>query len=77
MQNGINNFIVDFKKEMADKINHYLNEGMPVSVVDLVLDNLAVEVKQVLKDTLEKEVQQANATIEPVVNEGVQNVQQS
>lgn len=75
MNVGINTCIVEFKKELADKINQYLKEGVPVSVVDLVLDNLIVEVKQVLKETLEKEKQQADATIEPVENvtEVVQN----
>ena len=69
MNKGINTCIVDFKKELADKINQYLKEGVPVSVVDLALDNLIVEVKQVLKETLEKESQQADAVAEQVVYE--------
>lgn len=77
MNKGINTCIVDFKKELADKINQYLKEGVPVSVVDLALDNLIVEVKQVLKETLEKESQQADAVAEQVVyepeNSGVAN----
>lgn len=70
MNSGINTCITNFKKELADKINQYLKEGVPVSVVDLVLDNLIIEVKDVLKETIKKEEEQAKVKEEQVVYEG-------
>lgn len=69
MSSGINTCITNLKKELADKINQYLKEGVPVSVVDLVLDNLIIEVKDVLKETIKKEEEQAKVKEEQVVYE--------
>ena len=44
MNTGINTLIEQTKKELADLINQKLQQGMPISVVGLILDTLMYEV---------------------------------
>lgn len=58
MNQGINTFIKEFKEKLTEDVNGALKKGLPIAVVDLALDNIIMEVKGLLKETLEKEKQQ-------------------
>lgn len=58
MNQGINTFIKEFKEKLTEDVNSALKNGLPIAVVDLALDNIIMEVKGLLKETLEKEKQQ-------------------
>lgn len=45
MSVGINTLVEETKKELADLINTKLKQGLPISVVGLLLDSLMYEVK--------------------------------
>lgn len=70
MNTGINTLIEQTKKELADLINQKLQQGMPISVVGLILDTLMYEVKNNIEIAIEQEQErvkeQTKATSEQV-----------
>lgn len=57
---GINNVISDTRKELANLINKALSIGVPSSVMQLILENLLFEVKQVVEYDQKQELEQEN-----------------
>lgn len=55
MNTGINTLIEQTKKELADLINQKLQQGMPISVVGLILDTLMYEVKNNIEIAIAQE----------------------
>ena len=70
MNTGINTLIEQTKKELADLINQKLQQGMPISVVGLILDTLMYEVKNNIEIAIAQEQErvkeQAKAASEQV-----------
>lgn len=57
-QKGINSFIEDGKKELAKTISDLLNEGIPTSVLKMILESLLLEIDSINKEVIEKEVKE-------------------
>lgn len=55
MNMGINTLIEQTKKELADLINQKLQQGMPISVIGLILDTLMYEVKNNIEIAIAQE----------------------
>lgn len=53
-----NTIIVDAKKKLTNNINEILQSGLPIAVVDLILDGIVSEVKTVLQNHLQQEAKQ-------------------
>lgn len=66
MNQGINTFIKEFKENLTTDVNDALKNGLPIAVVDLALDNIIMEVKGLLKETLEKEKEQTEEQPEQI-----------
>lgn len=70
MNTGINTLIEQTKKELADLINQKLQQGMPISMVGLILDTLMYEVKNNIEIAIAQEQErvkeQTKATNEQV-----------
>ena len=56
-QKGINTIIEETKNELVSLINTKLQEGVPVTVVGLILENVMYEVRDSIKATLARESQ--------------------
>lgn len=69
MNKGINTLITDFKKDLTDRVNQGLREGLPISVIHLVIDNIFVEINGLLEDTLKAEEEQYNQSQQGEVEE--------
>lgn len=69
MNKGINTLITDFKKDLTDRVNQGLREGLPISVIHLVIDNIFVEINGLLEDTLKTEEEQYNQSQQGEVEE--------
>lgn len=69
MNKGINTLITDFKKDLTDRVNQGLREGLPISVIHLVIDNIFVEINGLLEDTLKTEEEQYSQSQQGKVEE--------
>lgn len=59
MEQGINTIIVETKKELVDAINGAIGKGLPIAVVELMLDSVTSEVKGLVEKALANEKQKA------------------
>lgn len=57
MDASVNTIIVEAKKAMLNTVNEILHSGVPISVVDMMLDVISNEVKTALKLQLDNEAQ--------------------
>lgn len=67
MNKGINTLINETRVNITNAINEGLKAGLPIAVVDLIVDNAMIEIKQLLNKKLEEEnvkVQEENAVLE-------------
>lgn len=60
MNKGINTLIKETKDNIAKAINDGLKTGLPIAVIDLMVDNIMFEVKNMLDNNLKKESEQYN-----------------
>ena len=61
-QKGINTIIEEAKNELVSLINTKLQEGVPVTVVGLILENVMYEVRDSIKATLARESQSVSGS---------------
>ena len=54
-QKGVNTVITDIRKDIAEAINNGLKQGLPVSVVTMIVENALMELNNALNITLENE----------------------
>lgn len=59
MEQGINTIIVETKKELVNAINSAIGKGLPIAVVELMLDSVTSEVKGLVEKALANEKQKA------------------
>ena len=52
---GVNTIILEGKKEILNAVNGCLEKGVPISVVQLIMENLMFEINNSLNDTIAKE----------------------
>lgn len=57
---GFNTIVDETKKELAALINNKLSVGLPSSVIQLMLENLVYEIKQVVKYDKKQELERFN-----------------
>ena len=67
---GINTTITDAKSQLVEVINNALQSGIPIAVVDMMLDMVSAEVKTVLQSHLKAEGDALSAVVAPDI--GVQ-----
>ena len=58
MKKGINSMIQEFRETLTNEINKSLNEGMPIMVTSLVLENLLMEVQNNAESIIQQEQKQ-------------------
>ena len=57
--NTINNtMIIQSKRKLLNTVNEILQSGMPISILDLMIDNISAEVKMTLQNQLQQEERQ-------------------
>lgn len=54
-QKGVNTIIVETKGSILESINNGLRQGLPVSVVSMIVENIMYEIDKTLAKDLEKE----------------------
>lgn len=54
-QKGVNTIIVDTRKDIANAINNGLRQGLPISVVAMIVENALVELNNGVNTVLENE----------------------
>lgn len=59
MNKGINTLINETKENVTKAINDGLKAGLPISVIDLIVDHAMLEIKQLLNKTLLDEAKKA------------------
>lgn len=57
MNNNVDMTIIEAKRKMLNTVNEILHSGVPISVVDMMLDVISNEVKSALKFQLNNEAQ--------------------
>lgn len=60
MDKGINTLIIETKKEIIGVVNQAISKGLPYAVVDLMIENITLEIKELLSKSLTAEQQKAN-----------------
>ena len=55
MNKGINTLITETRANIANAINEGLKAGLPIAVVDLIVDGAMGEIKQILNQSLADE----------------------
>lgn len=55
MEKGINTLIRETKDNIAKAINGGLTIGLPIAVIDLMVDNIMLEIKTSLNNALQQE----------------------
>ena len=55
MDKGINTIIKETKNNITKAINDGLNTGLPIAVIDLMVDNIMFEIKNTLNNALQQE----------------------
>ena len=55
-QKGVNTIIVETRKDIANAINNGLKQGLPISVVAMIVENALMELNNGLNAALETEV---------------------
>lgn len=64
MDKGINTVIKETKNNIAKAINEGLNTGLPIAVIDLMVDNIMFEIKNNLNTALQQEQIKYQAQLE-------------
>lgn len=54
---GINTIIVETKENIINSINTGLSQGLPVAVIDLIVDNAVAQIKTTLNEQLKNETE--------------------
>lgn len=60
MNKGINTLIKETKDNITKVINDGLKTGLPIAVIDLMVDNIMFEVKNTLDNALKQESEKYN-----------------
>ena len=55
MSVNINTTIIEAKKKMLKTVNEILQSGVPISIIDMILDSISIEVKTALQLQLKQE----------------------
>lgn len=55
MDKGVNTIITEDRKLLASLINNMIKEGVPLSVIALMVENVYVDVNKLLEESLIKE----------------------
>lgn len=55
MEKGINTLIKETKDNITKAINGGLTIGLPIAVIDLMVDNIMLEIKNSLNNVLQQE----------------------
>lgn len=62
----INTLIEQTRSNLTDSVNKALNEGIPISVIKLILNNLSLEVEQTLRAVIKQEAKSDQGQTEQV-----------
>lgn len=52
---GINTLIIETKNEMLDLLNSKLQQGLPITVIGLIVDSIQIEINMQTSKVLEDE----------------------
>ena len=63
-QKGVNTIIVETKGSILESINNGLRQGLPVSVVSMIVENIMYEIDKTLTKDLEKEANEYQRQLE-------------
>lgn len=66
MEKGINTLIKETKDNITKAINGGLTIGLPIAVIDLMIDNIMLEIKNSLNKTLQQEQVKYNEYLQTV-----------
>lgn len=55
MNKGVNTIIVEAKAKLVESVNEILKEGVPIAMVDIMLDLITMEIKNSVKYQVEQE----------------------
>lgn len=54
-QKGVNTIIVDTRKDIANAINNGIKQGLPISVIAMIVENALMELNNGVNTALENE----------------------
>lgn len=63
-QKGVNTIIVETKGSILESINNGLRQGLPVSVVSMIVENIMYEIDKTLAKDIEKEANEYQKQLE-------------
>lgn len=70
---GINTYIAEMRETHIELINKYLNLGIPVSVIQLLLDGVMRDLSAVANEQMLQEKEQYESALEQEAKEEKQN----
>lgn len=70
---GINTYIAEMRETHIELINKYLNLGIPVSVIQLLLDGVMRDLSAVANEQMAQEKEQYESALEQEAKEEKQN----
>ena len=70
---GINTYIAEMRETHIELINKYLNLGIPVSVIQLLLDGVMRDLSAVANERMLQEKEQYESALEQEAKEEKQN----